>query len=70
MVEQEIDRAGRIVIPPSLRDFAGLSRDCKILEAKNHLEIWDSDHYAAYLRANDDKLQALMSRIGPLGIFS
>jgi MraZ protein len=70
MVEQEIDKAGRIIIPPSLRDFAGLSRDCNILEARRHLEIWDSAHYEAYLKANEDKLRALMTRIGPLGIFS
>jgi MraZ protein len=70
MVEQEIDRAGRIVIPPSLRDFAGLNRDCKILEARRHLEIWDSDQYEAYLKANEEKLRALMTRIGRLDIFS
>jgi MraZ protein len=70
MVEQEIDRAGRIIIPPSLRDFAGLNRDCKILEARRHLEIWDSANYEAYLKANEDKLRALMTRIGPLGVFS
>jgi MraZ protein len=70
MVEQEIDKAGRIVVPPSLRDFAGLNRDCKILEARRHFEIWDSGHYEAYLKANSDKLKALMTRMGPLGIFS
>jgi MraZ protein len=70
MVEQEIDKAGRIVIPPSLRDFAGLNRDCKILEARRHFEIWDSDHYEAYLKGNEDKLKALMTRMGPLGIFA
>ncbi|MDR1863661.1 MAG: division/cell wall cluster transcriptional repressor MraZ [Treponema sp.] len=70
MVEQEIDKAGRIAIPPSLRDFAGLSRDCKILEARKHLEIWDSECYEGYLKANTEKLQGIMAKMGPLGIFS
>jgi MraZ protein len=70
MVEQELDKAGRIIIPPSLRDFARLNRDCIILEARRHLEIWDSEQYEAYLKANEDKLRALMTRIGPLDIFS
>jgi MraZ protein len=69
-VEQEIDRAGRIAIPPSLRDFAGLSRDCKILEARKHLEIWDSDNYEAYLKANEEKLKGVMEKTRNLPFFS
>jgi MraZ protein len=69
MVEQEMDKAGRIVIPPSLRDFAGLSRDCQILEARKHLEIWDAGRYGTYLKSNEDKLNALMAKMAPLGIF-
>jgi MraZ protein len=69
-VEQEIDKAGRIIIPPSLRDFAGLSRNCEILEARKHLEIWDSGRDEAYIKRNEDKLNALMTKMGPLGIFS
>jgi MraZ protein len=70
MVEQEIDKTGRIAIPPSLRDFAGLSRDCQILEARRHLEIWDAGRYETYLKGNEDKLNALMAKMAPLGIFS
>jgi MraZ protein len=70
MVEQEIDKAGRIAIPPSLRDFANLSRDCKILEARKHLEIWDSGCYEAYLNMNQEKLRGLMEKMGPISLFS
>jgi MraZ protein len=66
MVEQEIDRAGRIVIPQSLRDFAGLTKDCQILEARRHFEIWDSGNYDAYLKANEDKLNALRAKMAPI----
>jgi MraZ protein len=65
MVEQEIDRAGRIIIPPSLREFAGLNRDCKILEARRRYEIWDSARYQVYSDANAEKIKALMPRIAP-----
>jgi MraZ protein len=68
--EQEIDKAGRIAIPPSLRDYAGLARDCKILEARNHLEIWDSDCYEAYLKANEEKIQGIMEKMRNISLFS
>ncbi|MCL2834807.1 MAG: cell division/cell wall cluster transcriptional repressor MraZ [Treponema sp.] len=68
--EIEIDKAGRIAIPQSLRDFACLSRDCKILEVVNHLEIWDSEQYKAYEKANEAQIQEVLEEIGPAALFS
>jgi MraZ protein len=68
--EIEIDKAGRIAIPQSLRDYACLSRDCKILEVVNRLEIWDSAQYDAYLEANEEKLQEVLEELGPMAFFS
>ena len=68
--EIEIDKAGRLAIPQSLRDFAGLYRDCKILEVVNRLEIWDSAQYDAYLKANEEKLQEVLEEMGPVTFFS
>ena len=68
--EMEIDKAGRIAIPPSLREYACLARDCKILEVVNRLEIWDSDLYDAYLKANEEQLQKVLEEMGPVTLFS
>ena len=68
--EIEIDKAGRIAIPQSLRDFAFLSRDCKILEVVNRLEIWDSAMYDTYLKANEEKLHEVLEELGPVTFFS
>ena len=68
--EMEIDKAGRIAIPLSLREFACLSRDCKILEVVNRLEIWDSAQYDSYLKANEEKLQEVLEEMGPVTLFS
>ena len=68
--EMEIDKAGRIAIPQSLREFACLSRDCKILELVNRLEIWDSAQYDAYLKSNEEKLQEVLEEMGPVALFS
>ena len=66
----ELDKAGRIAIPPTLRDFACLSRDCKILELDNHLEIWDSEHYKAYEKVIESQLQEVLEEMGPASLFS
>ena len=68
--EIEIDKAGRLSIPQSLRDFACLTRDCKILEVVNHLEIWDSGQYDAYLKSNEEKLQEVLEEMGPVSLFT
>jgi len=68
--EMEIDKAGRIAIPQSLREYACLSRDCKIMEVVNRLEIWDSAQYDAYLKANEEKLQEILEEMGPVTLFS
>ena len=51
--ECEIDKAGRINIPPSLRGSAGLSKDTIILGVEKYLEIWDEGEYNSYLEASE-----------------
>jgi MraZ protein len=47
--EVEIDKAGRINISPTLREAAGLQKDCIILAIENYIEIWDDSIYRSYL---------------------
>jgi len=68
--EIEIDRAGRITITPSLREYACLDHACKILEVIDHLEIWDSEQYRAYEKANESQLLAVLEEIGPVSAVS
>lgn len=43
------DSQGRIVVPPTLREYAGLARECVVIGADTRLEIWDSAAWADYL---------------------
>lgn len=36
------DRQGRILLPPNLREFAGIDNDVVIAGMYNHIEIWSS----------------------------
>ena len=42
------DRQGRITVPPGLRVYAGLDRDCVVVGANTRLEIWDAAAWQAY----------------------
>jgi MraZ protein len=46
--ECEVDRAGRILVPPELRDFAGLKKDVMIAGALNLFEIWNRDRWSEH----------------------
>lgn len=47
-VEAEMDKQGRILIPPQLREHAGIERDVVIIGVSNRVEIWSQEQWEAY----------------------
>jgi MraZ protein len=47
------DKQGRITIPPGLREYAGLDRECTVIGAGSRVEIWDATAWATYLQATE-----------------
>lgn len=41
----ELDTAGRILLPPSLREYAGLGKDILLASDIDKIKIWDSGKY-------------------------
>lgn len=39
----EMDAAGRILIPPSLREFAQLEKEAKLVGQGSHFELWNME---------------------------
>ena len=50
------DKQGRVAIPQSLRDFAGLERDVAVTGAFDHVEIWDAATWARTKRSGEQGL--------------
>jgi MraZ protein len=48
------DKQGRITVPPALRTYAGLQRDCAVIGANTRREIWDAQGWETYLAAQED----------------
>jgi MraZ protein len=43
------DAQGRVTLPASLRDYAGLDKDCAVIGANTRVEIWNAGAWDAYL---------------------
>lgn len=41
----ELDAAGRLLLPPMLRDFGGLQKKLVLVGQGNKIEIWAADHW-------------------------
>ncbi len=55
--EVELDKAGRLSIPQSLREYANLSKDCVVLGINKYMELWDAETYSQYLQENEENLK-------------
>jgi len=65
----ELDRAGRIAIPQTIRKYANLTKDCIVISAENRLAIWDSGVFEAYLSNKDQVARDAMNKLGSQDIF-
>lgn len=61
------DRQGRVTLPPLLRAYAGLERDCVVIGAFTRVEIWDAAAWQRYSDEQEDVF-ANWSEGGPQGV--
>lgn len=47
--ELELDAHGRFVLPPGLRQSAGLVRDCVLVSILDRLELWDAARWQRWV---------------------
>ena len=66
--ECEFDKQGRIVIPSTLKSYAGLNKEIVIIGVSNRIEIWDREKWNDY--NNPDNLQPddIAEKMQQLGI--
>ena len=51
------DKSGRLSIPQTLREYAGLKGECTILGINRYIELWDAQSYRDYLERTEDSFQ-------------
>lgn len=67
-VECEIDKQGRTLIPPVLREYAELDKDLVIIGVSSRVEIWSQAKWDNYSEAEDLEADVLAEKMAELGI--
>ncbi len=62
--EAEADKQGRILIPQSLREYAGITKDVIVIGASTRAEIWDKEKWDKFNEDfSENKLEEAMEGI-------
>lgn len=67
-VEATLDSAGRITIPPVLRDHAGLSKEVAVIGNGDRIELWDAEAWASYNGETTERIEEVTQELAELGI--
>jgi MraZ protein len=59
------DKQGRITVPPMLRDYASLVKDCIVIGAMNRIEIWDATAWQTYSDQHEQAFADLSEEVFP-----
>lgn len=66
--EGECDKQGRVLLPASLRRYAGLERDAVIVGVGSRAEIWDAAKWQQYSEESAEDVNELAEQLADLGI--
>ena len=66
--EGECDKQGRVLLPASLRRYAGLERDAVIVGVGSRAEIWDAAKWQQYNEESAEDVNELAEQLADLGI--
>lgn len=64
----ELDSQGRILIPESLREYAGLSKNSVVAGVYNRMEVWDAETWNEYKKKTESSSEEIAEKLGELGI--
>jgi MraZ protein len=61
--EAELDKQGRVMVPSSLSDYAGLGKEVVVAGIRDHLEIWDRASWRAHLDEIEGSAEDVAERL-------
>ncbi len=66
--EAPLDKQGRILIPPTLREYADLGKDCVMVGMTQRIEIWSLERWSKVFGDAEKTLQESIDQLTDLGI--
>lgn len=67
-IECPLDKQGRMVVPPVLRDYAGLKKDIVFVGMTKRIEIWAQDKWKNVFNASQIKIESDAGDLANLGL--
>ncbi|AQQ53801.1 division/cell wall cluster transcriptional repressor MraZ [Planococcus lenghuensis] len=61
--EVELDKQGRVNVPPMLRSYANLEKDCIVLGVSNRFEIWSQGAWEKYFTESEDSFNDIAEEL-------
>ena len=62
----EVDKQGRILVPPALREHAGLEKDVVLAGAIDKIEVWDKERWNK--QTDIDNIDDIAEKMAELGL--
>ncbi|MCL5093906.1 MAG: division/cell wall cluster transcriptional repressor MraZ [Patescibacteria group bacterium] len=66
--EVDIDKQGRIVIPQTLREFAGIKGTTVVAGLYNRIEVWESKKWEEYQKTTEKESNEIAEKLSDLGV--
>lgn len=66
--EVEFDRQGRILIPVSLREYAGLTEEVLITGMNTYFELWSGERWRSFQATLDEQGAEIAEKLAGLGL--
>lgn len=67
-IECPLDKQGRILIPPSLREYAALENNVVIIGMMKRFEIWSRDRWELVFKKDEQMLKDNCDKLAELGL--
>jgi len=61
--ETELDKQGRVMVPPALLAHASLGREVVVAGVRDHVEIWDRDAWRKQLEEMEGGVELVAERL-------
>jgi MraZ protein len=59
------DKQGRVTVPPALRQYAGLTRECVVIGAHTRIEVWDQSAWDSFIAEQEQAYADLTEEVLP-----
>ncbi len=66
--ETPLDKLGRMLVAPTLREHGGLSKDVAFVGSLRFIEMWDTERLRAWKKKQQEEVADLSSALAELGL--